>query len=91
MENELIVWWLFVVANALYFLAGFLLIKRVWKNRNILDDYSPTGALMTFVAMGICIIAYCFMYNWASVILSIPNLILWLFATVFSIKGMRKE
>ena len=87
MNEAEIVYWLFVVANSLFFVATIPLISKIIKNRNILKDYSPTGSTITFLAVFLTIIAFGVMGNFISVMLSITTLLLWLFASIYSIKG----
>lgn len=86
--NEEVVYWLFVISNLLFFIATFFLIIKIIKNRDLLKDYSPTGSTITFVAVLLTIIAFIFMENYASVLLSLTTLVLWLFASVYSIKNL---
>lgn len=86
--NEEAVYWLFVISNLLFFIATFFLIIKIIKNRDLLKDYSPTGSTITFVAVLLTIIAFVFMENYASVFLSLTTLVLWLFASVYSIKNL---
>jgi len=62
------------------------LIFKIIKNRDILKDYSPTGSVITLFAVILTVIAFMFMGNYASVLLSSTTLILWLSASIYSIK-----
>ena len=81
----MIVWWLFVIANVLYFIASFPLLIKIAKNRKSLEDFSFVGSIITFFALFIMSIAYALMYNWIALILCVPGLMMWFLASIFSI------
>lgn len=75
---------LFILGNALLLIASFPLISTVWKNKNILKDYNPAGSILTLAALMVFWMAYALMYNWMSILINIPTVILWGLASWYS-------
>ena len=81
---------LFNISNVLFFMGTSLLIKAVFKNRNILKGYDWLGALLTLTAMIPVEIAYVEMaYTiswefWISFYVSLLTVAYWAFVTVYA-------
>jgi hypothetical protein len=77
----------FDIANVAFIIGSGLLIYSINKNRNILKGFQPVGSLLTLTAMSFVQYAYVIMGNWLSFFLSLPTVILWAFASIYSIRN----
>ncbi len=75
---------IFSLANALYLVGTIFLIGRVVKNRNSLKDFNPYGSLINFIGMVVNSIALISLSFYVTVIISIPTMLFWLIAAVYS-------
>ena len=84
----------FMVANFILLIGTILLIRAVWKNREILQGYSAIGALLTFIPLLIFISCYVTMGNWMALIFSSVTVLYWgmvCFYTMFKKKKKPKS
>lgn len=71
----------------LAFLVGtsFLIVKIV-KNRNSLKDFDTIGSFLTFIGMVFASYSLYELKMYVSIWLSVPTILFWGFAVIFSIK-----
>ena len=71
----------------LAFLVGtsFLIVKIV-KNRNSLKDFDKIGSFLTFIGMVLSTYSLYELKMYVSIWLSVPTILFWGFAVIFSIK-----
>ena len=70
------------IASAINFVALILLLRAVIKNRNVLRGFSPTGCLLTFLAICSFQIAYLLMDNMVSFALGVAAVVFWFAAFI---------
>jgi len=81
---------LFALANFLYLSGTIFLIKRLFKNRNSLKDFDFYGSLINAMGMGITAYAFIEIKSYIAAIVSIPTMLFWVTAAVFSFKRGNK-
>jgi hypothetical protein len=74
-----------VIANILYFIASFPLIKMVLRNKKVIKDYSIMGSVFTLAALVLTVSSLALMENWLAVVLCVPTVILWFLIFIYSI------
>ena len=82
---------LFNVANISYLAGTILLIRRVIKNRNKLNDFDPYGSLANFIGMSVNCLALIGLTLYTTAIISTPTMIFWLIASIYSFKNRKKK
>ena len=78
---------LFTIANILFLLGIFILLRRVLENRDALKDFDPLGAFFIFLPMLIMCVGYVLWHNWLSLISAILTACFWLVVLVYSVKN----
>lgn len=68
---------LFGIANVLFLLASYPMIKEAIKNRNSLRGFSFSGSLLTFLGMFVTILTFIYLKTYTTVLLATPTLIYW--------------
>ena len=79
----------FTLANVIFTVGTLLLFTKVVKNRNILNDFSLSGSVLTTVGMVFSIIGYSMLEMYTPVIFAIPASSLWgdvCFYTIIKVK-----
>ncbi len=79
---------LYMTLANIVFLCGtsFLFIKIV-KNRNSIKDFDKSGSFLTFVGMCFASLSMFELKMFTAILFSIPTLLFWLFAFIFSVKS----
>jgi hypothetical protein len=75
---------LFILGNAICAVGAALHIKRVWKNRKVLSDYSPFGSLLTSLACSVFATIYVIEGQIITLAFALPTLIFWWFVMFVS-------
>jgi len=78
---------LFALANFLYLLGTIFLIKRLIKNRNALNDFDFYGSIINVMGMTITAYAFIEIKSYIAAVISIPTMLFWAMAAVFSFKN----
>ena len=82
---------LFNLANLFYLAGTFLLARKVIKNREALKDFDPYGSAINFFGMTIMAFAYIGLMSYTAAIISIPTLLFWAVAAIYSFKNRKIE
>jgi len=75
------------LANFLYLLGTIFMIKRLLKNRNSLNDFDFHGSTINFIGMVVTAYAFIEIKSYIAVVISIPTMLFWAMAAVFSFKN----
>ena len=75
---------LFILGNAICAIGAFLHIKRVWKNRKVLSDYSPFGSLLISLACLVFATIYVIEGQVITLVFAVPTLVFWWFVMIAS-------
>ncbi len=78
---------LFALANMLYLFGTIFLIKRLIKNRNSINDFDFYGSSINFIGMAVTAFAFIGIKSYIAVVISIPTMLFWMMAAVFSFKN----
>ena len=76
----------FTLANIIFTVGTLLLFAKVVKNRNILNDFSLSGSVLTTVGMVFSIIGYSMLEMYTPVIFAIPTMSFWGYVSFYTIK-----
>ena len=82
---------LFSLANVFYLVGTILLAKKVIKNRDALNDFDFYGSSINVVGMIIMALALLNLNSYIAAIISIPTMLFWAIAAVYSFKNGRKK
>lgn len=77
---------LMALAQFMFLIGTSFLIMKVLKNRNSLKDFDTIGSFLTFIGMIFTAIALFELKMYVSILFSIPTVIFWGFAFIFSMK-----
>lgn len=80
---------LFSLANLFYLVGTILLARKVIKNREALKDFDSYGSAINFFGMTIMASALIELKSYAAAVISIPTLIFWAVAAVYSFKNRK--
>lgn len=80
----MIVEYFFYVANALFLISSYPMIREALKNRAVLRGFSFSGSLCTSAGMITMLAAYLYMGSYFSVLLAVPTAAYWLIVTYYS-------
>lgn len=80
---------LFSLASLLYLAGTILLARKVIKNRDALKDFDYYGSALNATGMTASVIALIGLKLYVATILSMPTLIFWMMAAVYSFKNRR--
>ena len=75
---------LFAICSTLCLISMGPMFRALWKDRDVLRGYSPSGCLLTVIALLCALSAYGLMENWVSILTSIPSFVYWCLAFWFS-------
>ncbi len=78
---------LFSLANFLYLIGTVLLTRRLISNRDALKDFDFYGSLINMSGMLVAASALITMESYMAMIISIPTLIFWTMASMYSFKN----
>ena len=76
---------MFTLANIIFTVGTLLLFAKVVKNRNILNDFSLSGSVLTTVGMVFTIIGYSMLEMYTPVIFAIPTMSFWGYVSFYTI------
>lgn len=68
---------LFSIANGLFLIAVYPMIRAAIKNRNSLRGFSFIGSFLTFLGMFTILLAYLRLHSYLAALLAIPTLLYW--------------
>jgi len=79
-----------MLANIVFLFGTTFLFLKVIKNRNSIKDFDKTGSGLTFFGMIFSTAALVDLNMWTAILISLPTIIFWLFAFIFSVKSKYK-
>lgn len=82
---------LFSLANLFYLVGTVFLTIRLVKNRDMLKDFDPYGSIINFTGMVINVLALIGLGYYITVMISMPTMIFWLIASIYSFKNRNVE
>jgi len=82
---------LFSLANFLYLIGTILLTRRLINNRDALKDFDFYGSLINMSGMLVAAAALITMESYMAMIISIPTLIFWTMASMYSFKNRKMK
>jgi len=81
-----------ITFSAYIFAIGtILLIKAVWKNRNILKGFDLIGSFLTWLGMTFVLFQYIEWDDWLATCLTLITWLFWLLVTVFVAREKLRE
>jgi len=78
-----------ILANTMFLFGTSFLFVKIVKNRDSLKDFDITGSFLTFFGMCFATIALVILNMWTAILISIPTLLFWLFAFLFSTRSQK--
>lgn len=75
------------LANVVFLCGTSFLFVKIIKNRNSIKDFDKTGSFLTFIGMCFSAISLYELNMWTAILFSVPTLLFWLFAFLFSFKS----
>lgn len=82
---------LFSLSNLFYLIGTAFLIRRVIKNRYVLNDFDIYGSLINFVGMLINVTALIEIDSYMAVIISAPTIVFWAMTAAYSYRNRDKK
>ena len=82
---------LFSLANLFYLAGTILLARKVIKNRDALKDFDLYGSSINVVGMIVMALALLDLRSYVAAIISLPTMLFWAIAAVYSFKNRRKK
>jgi len=82
--------WL-TIAQFIFAIGTFLLIKELIRNRNILKGYSLFGSFLTWLAMTFVLVQFWEFSDWIGLVFGFVQWLFWLFVTIFVLRQKIKE
>lgn len=79
----------FSIANFLFLISSYPMIKNVLKNKSVLNGYSFFGAILTFLGIYFMIIGFILIRNFFSVLFVLPTFFYWFFVIYYLKKYKR--
>lgn len=80
---------LFSLASMLYLAGTILLARKVIKNRDALKDFDYFGSALNATGMTASAVALIGLKLYVATIISIPTLLFWIIAAIYSFKNRR--
>jgi hypothetical protein len=81
MINEIL-----TIGNIICLIGTLLQIFAIYKNREILNGYSPVGSFLTFVSIVFFQYGFYLLDNLIGILFAVPTIIFWLMAFIYSSK-----
>ena len=75
---------IFGIANMLFLIASYPMIKKALENRDSLKGFSFTGSLLTVLGMIAMICGFLYLQTYTSILLAIPTLVYWIIVTWYN-------
>ncbi len=75
------------LANVVFLCGTSFLFIKIIKNRDSLADFDKYGSFLTFTGMCFASLSMFELKMFTAILFSIPTLLFWLFAFIFSIKS----
>lgn len=82
---------LFNIANISFLIGTILLTRKVVKNRNVLRDFDAHGSSLNVIGMIVSVIALTELKFYTTIIISLPTLIFWVIASIYSFKNNKDK
>jgi hypothetical protein len=76
---------IFMFANILFTIGTLLLFSKVFKNRNILNDFDVYGSILTMNALFCMLIGYAMLEMYLPFLFAIPTTLFWLYVSVHTL------
>ena len=76
---------IFMVANILFTFGTLLLFSKVFKNRNMLNDFDLYGSVLTTIALFCMLIGYIMLKMYLPFLFAIPTTLFWLYVSVHTL------